>query len=156
MRKPWPMGLSPNSQLGTSRPRQLPAQTPKWPCWLWLSSLFPSGWTPPPAWASCALPGSVCLWDLCFMSLLLSEQAHVAAIATMVPAQRPWGRGRMSRGLFPCQSQTRASSQGPGDWSHCPALAPPTPAVSGHLFFSIPPAVTLQAAGWGEARGRVP
>lgn len=110
VRKPWPMGLSPNSQLGTSRPRQLSAQTPKWHagCGFPASSLvdgpLPS---PPPAWARRALPGSVCLWDSCFMSPLLSEQAHVAAVTTTVPAQRPRGRGRTISGLFPCQSQTQ-------------------------------------------------
>lgn len=86
---------------------QLPAQTLKWPCWLRLSgSSLVDGPLPPPAWARCALSGQRLPLDSRFLSRLLSEQAHVAAATTTVPAQRPWGRGRMISRLFPCQSQT--------------------------------------------------
>lgn len=54
------------------------------------------------------------------------------------------GKGKGDQPTVPLPGSDPASSQGPGDWSHCPALAPPTPAVSGHLFLGIPPAVTLQ------------
>lgn len=128
--------------------------------------LFPSGWTPPlpsppPAWARCALSGQRLPLDSCFLSRLLSEQAHVAAATTRVPAQRPWGRGRMISRLFPCQSQTlpppRALVTGAIvlPWPRPPQLFQAICSSASHLL-SLFKAVRTQAAGWGRARGRVP
>lgn len=124
--------------------------------------LFPSGWTPP----------SPSLGQVCAV-----RAASASGFAFFIPAAlragprgcrhhhgaspEAMGKGKDDQPTVPLPVSDPASPQGPGDWSHCPALAPPTPAVSGHLFFSIPPAVTLQggqtqAAGWGRARGRVP
>lgn len=124
--------------------------------------LFPSGWTPP----------SPSLGQVCAV-----RAASASGFAFFIPAAlragpcgcrhhqgaspEAMGKGKDDQPTVPLPVSDPASPQGPGDWSHCPALAPPTPAVSGHLFFSIPPAVTLQGGPdtggrMGESQGQGP
>lgn len=100
--------------------------------------------------------GSICLWSLCFVSLLLRagpRGCHPDHWAS--PEAR--GKGKVDHRTVPLPVSDITSSlptpPPPGDWSHCPALAPPSPAVSHHLFSRAPPAVTLQGRSGCKQQG---